>query len=143
MIGNALMWLINETAKESSLDTFSNNLTTLVNTETKQNDSNCGIFHTTTETEKGSHNELDSGNINYLAISIFLAMQVFSAVLFYFLYDPTSFKEPNNEDNKLKENCTSCLSVELDKFDNTSLQTEEVNNNTNLLDKNKERNELK
>jgi len=142
VIGNALMWLINETAKEINLDTFSNNLTTLEYIEPNQNDSNCGIFHTNTETEKGSHNDLDSGNINYLAISIFLAMQVFSAVLFYFLYDTTSFKEPNNEDNKLKDNYTSFLSVELDKFDNTSLQTEEVNNNTNLLDRNKERNEL-
>ena len=130
------MWIINKTAKENNLNVDSKNLTTIGYIEDQRNDLDCGIFHENIETEKGSQNDLDSGSINYLAISVFLFMQVFSAVLFYFLCDTTSFKEVeeiNYHDNKCKKNFNALLSVDSIRFDEKSVQLEEFHNNNNLL----------
>lgn len=130
------MWIINKTAKENNLNVDSKNLTTIGYIEDQHNDLDCGIFHENIETEKGSQNDLDSGSINYLAISVFLFMQVFSAVLFYFLCDTTSFKEVeeiNYHDNKCKKNFNALLSVDSIRFDEKSVQLEEFHNNNNLL----------
>lgn len=61
------------------------------------------MFRTKSVTEDGSQNELDSGSINYLALSIFFGMQLFSAVIFYFLCDTTKIEEIQKQVNYKKK----------------------------------------
>ena len=130
------MWLINKTANKSKLEVVSNNLTAFEYKVHRQNESNCGIFRTNSVIENDSRNELDSGSINYLAISIFLIMQLFSAVIFYLLCDTSCFKEVeevNYNDKKLKKSLIVNLSESSFDYDDKSSQLKKLNSISKII----------
>ena len=125
------MWAINKIAENENSEVYFYNLTAVEQKEHHKNSSNCGIFHKIAVAENDNHNDLDSGNINYLAISVFLVMQLLSAVMFYFLCDTTSFavtEEVNCNNNKF------ATIVELESSnEKKTMRVKEIKNNINLL----------
>ena len=125
------MWAINKIAENENSEVYFYNLTAVEQKKHHKNSSNCGIFHKIAEAENNNHDDLDSGNINYLAISVFLVMQLLSAVMFYFLCDTTSFSVT---EEVICNNNKFATIVELESSnEKKTMRVKEIKNNINLL----------